>query len=186
MEPIRIENVRLSFPGLFEAVQFEGKGDFNYRASFLVEPGSKADKQILAAIDAAATDKWGAKAEVNLAKAKANPQRICYVDGALKSYDGYEGSWALSASRKLDKGRPGVYDKDKSPLSAGDGKPYAGCYVNAKIEFWAQDNQYGQAVRCTLIGVQFARDGDAFSAGSKPSDDDFDGIGEGAAAEDMV
>lgn len=186
MEPIRIEGVRLSFPDLFEAVQFEGKGDFSFRASFLVEPGSKADKQILAAIEATAKDKWGAKYAPLLAAAKANPQRICYVSGDLKVYDGYAGMMALSASRKLDKGRPGIYDKDKSPLSASDGRPYAGCYVNAKVEFWAQDNQFGKAVRCTLIGVQFAGDGDAFSAGSVPSQDDFDALDAGADAEGMV
>lgn len=173
---VKLNNVRLSFPDLFEATQFDGKGPFNYGASFLVEPGSANDKAILAALETVAKEKWAAKAPAILTAAKANPQKICYVNGDLKDYDGYAGHWALSSKRAQDKGRPGVYDRDKSPLSVEDGKPYAGCFVNANVEFWAQDNSFGKAVRCTLVGVQFCGDGDAFSAGSVSKPDDFDDL----------
>lgn len=183
---VKLVDVRLSFPDLFEAVQFDGKGPFNYGASFLIEPGSANDKAVQAALVKAANDKWAAKGPAILSAAKANPQKICYISGDLKEYDGYAGMMALSAKRGQDKGRPGVYDRDpRRVLSVEDGKPYAGCYVNATVEFWAQDNSFGKAVRCTLIGVQFARDGDAFSAGSKPNEDDFDDLGTGADAGDL-
>ncbi len=59
--------------------------------------------------------------------------------------------------------RPLVLDKDaKTHLYATDGKPYAGCYVNASIDIWAQDSQYGKRVNAGLRGVQFIRDGDKF------------------------
>jgi len=185
---IRIENVRLSFPDLFEATQFEGQGPFKFGATFLVAPGSKADKAIRAKIDEVAQSKWAAKAPaiVKAQYAKDNSQSFCYTTGDQKAYDGYEGMMVLRATRDLDKGRPGVYDLDRSPLQPEDGKPYAGCYVNASVEFWAQDNKYGKSVRCTLVGVQFAADGDAFSAGSKASEDDFDDLGEGAEAEELA
>lgn len=173
---VKITNVRLSFPDLFEATQFDGKGPFSFGAQLLVEPKSANDKAINAAIDRAAKDKWGAKASAILTAAKANPQKICYVNGDLKDYDGYAGMWALSAKRAQDKGRPGVYGRDKAPLTAEDGIVYAGCYVNCTVEFWAQDNAFGKAVRCTLVGVQFAADGDAFSAGSKADPDDFESL----------
>lgn len=173
---VKLNNVRLSFPDLFEAVQFDGQGPFNYRATFLVEPGSANDKAINDAMAEVAKEKWAAKAGPILAAAKANPQKCCYVSGDLKEYDGYAGMMALSCSRGQDKGRPGIYDKDKSPLQVSDGKPYAGCYVNASVEFWAQDNTYGKALRCTLVGVQFNADGDAFTAGSQPSEDDFEDL----------
>ena len=48
---IIIKNVRLAFPDVREAVQFQGTGPFNYKATFLVPPGSDADKAILAAIE---------------------------------------------------------------------------------------------------------------------------------------
>ena len=177
-DPIRIDNVRLSFPDLFEAVQYENDGNFKYKATFLVEPGSTADKHILAAINTVAKEAFKDKAADVLKMARSKgAQGFCYTNGGDKSYDGYEGMMALGTSRSQDKGRPGVYDRDKTPLTQQDGKPYAGCYVNAKVEFWPQDNKFGRTVRCTLISVQFAKDGDAFSAGSKPSEDDFDDLG---------
>lgn len=171
---IRLENVRLSFPDLFEAKQFDGKGEFKFGASFLIEPGSANDKKVQAELVRVASDKWGAKGPATLKAAQANPQKICYISGDLKEYDGYAGMMALSAKRDIGKGRPGVYARDKSPLSEEDGVVYAGCYVNASVEFWAQDNSFGKAVRCTLVGVQFSSDGDAFSAGSKSDPDDFE------------
>lgn len=181
---VKLNEVRLSFPDLFEAVQFEGQGPFNYRAAFLVEPGSANDKAITAAMGEVAKEKWAAKAGAILTAAKASPQKCCYISGDLKEYDGYAGNMVLSSSRQQEKGRPGVYDRDKSPLSVEDGKPYAGCYVNATVELWAQDNSYGKAIRCTLVAVQFAKDGDAFSAGSKPSEDEFDDLS--AEGEDVL
>ena len=50
---------------------------------------------------------------------------------------------------------------------------YSGCYVHAKVNFWAQDNQWGRRVNCSMLGVRFARDGDHFSGGAKASAEDF-------------
>lgn len=174
---IALQNVRLSFPDLFEASEYEGK--FNFGATFLVEPGSATDKAITVAVQEVAKEEWKEKgaAIVKAAQAGGN-QKICYWSGDLKTYDGYQGMMALTAKRGQDKGRPLVLDRDKTPLALGDGKPYAGCYVNASVELWAQDNKYGKTIRCTLLGVQFAKDGDSFSAGSAASEDDF-GVVEG-------
>lgn len=173
---------RLSFPDLFEAVQYQGTGPHNFRASFLIDPASQYKAAIDGAIQAVAKDKWGAKAGAILPTLVGNSQKCCFVDGATKAYDGYAGNWALTATRPLEKGRPLILDQQKQPLVAADGKPYAGCYVNASVEFWAQDNSYGKGIRCTLLGVQFARDGDAFSAGSVANPDDFEDIAAGADA----
>ncbi|MDB5964786.1 MAG: bbp40 [Polaromonas sp.] len=181
-----ITNARLSFPDLFEAVQFDGKGPFNYGCQLLI----KADDAQKAAIDKivlqVAKDKWGAKAPAIFAGIEGNPQKCCWIDGAKRTYDGYEGNWALSTKRDQSKGRPLVFDQKKQPLVAADGKPYAGCYVNASVEFWAQDNSFGKGIRCTLLGVQFAKDGDAFGGGSPANPDDFAELAEGATADDLA
>lgn len=78
--------------------------------------------------------------------------------------------------------RPLVVDVNKAPLTAEDGKPYAGCYVNASIELWTQDNNYGKRVNATLRGVQFYKDGESFAGGGVASDDDFDDL----TADDLV
>ncbi len=50
---------------------------------------------------------------------------------------------------------------DKTALTEADGRIYAGCYVNFNVDIWAQDGQY-TGIRCSLNGVQFVKDGDAF------------------------
>jgi hypothetical protein len=195
-----IRGARLSFPDLFEATTVNGQGKPSFRAQLLVpETGGDAKasvdggatwgpaKQVIEqAIAATAKDKWAAKAPQIIAANEGIPQKHCFIDGRKRSYEGYEGNWALSASRPEEKGRPLVFDQQKNPLVAADGKPYAGCYVNASVEFWAQDNQHGKAVRCSLNGVQFARDGDAFAGGAPASPDDFEALAEGADAGDLA
>lgn len=183
---VQLKDVRLSFPDLFEAKQFEGQGPFSYRAAFLQSEDQKvylqqADKSwkpttMAKVIEAVAADAWKTKAGTILKTLEGNPQKCCWYDGNQKSYDGYEDNFVLSASRGQDKGRPLVMDRDKTPLTERDGKPYAGCYVNATVEIWAQDNKFGKGIRATLRGVQFLRDGDAFSAGTPVNEDEFDEI----------
>ena len=112
--------------------------------------------------------------------------KVCYWSGDTKEYDGYAGQMALTAKRQESKGRPLVIDKDKSPLTEADGKPYAGCYVNASVEIWAQENKYGKTLRCELLGLQFAADGDAFSAGSVADEADFDDLSDSGDADDLA
>lgn len=178
---IILRNVRLSFPDLYVPKQFEGAGKFKFSGTFLVEPGSENDKLIHAAIQKAAVDKWGAKAADTLKGLMGQSQKCCYLDGAMKEYDGYAGKWALTAKRDQEAGMPKLIDKDMTELTPISGKPYAGCYVNAKVQIWMQENQWGKGIRCTLITVQFAGDGDAFS-GSGPADaEGFEAVEDEAA-----
>ncbi|MGJ0626521.1 ssDNA-binding protein, partial [Xenorhabdus bovienii] len=89
------------------------------------------------------------------------------------------------ASRTIAKGRPLVIDCDRTPLTAQDGRPYSGCYVNATISIFAYDKK-GKGIGASLGGVQFLRDGDAFAGGGVASVDDFDDLSEGADAEAEV
>ncbi|MEX3629075.1 MAG: ssDNA-binding protein [Burkholderia sp.] len=195
MAIVKLKDVRLSFPDLFEAVQYEGKGPFNYRATFLQPKGQAVYAQqddkswkpstMAKVIAQVAKDKWGAKAEAVLKSIANNNQKLCWIDGASKEYDGYDGNFYLSASRGQDKGRPLIVNHDKAPLTAADGKPYAGCYVIGTVEIWAQDNSFGKGIRATLRGVQFLRDGDAFSAGTPVTDDDFEEIDAPETVDDL-
>ncbi len=87
---------------------------------------------------------------------------------------------------RLTKPRPTVIDRDRTALIQADGRPYAGCYVNAVVDIWAQDNNFGKRINASLSGVQFLRDGDAFAGGGVAAPDDFDDISEGADAEGLV
>lgn len=176
---IKLNAVRLSFPQLFEAKTVNGEGKPAFSAAFLVDPKSPQVSVINNAINAVATEKWGAKAEAVLKTIRA-ADKTCLHSGDLKSnYDGFEGMLYVSARNAI---KPLVIDTNRSPLTEQDGKPYAGCYVNVSLELWAQDNNYGKRVNATLMGVQFFKDGESFAGGGVASEDDFDDL----SIEDLV
>ncbi len=187
---ITLKSVRIAFAnGLFEARSVGDSAKATFNASFLFAPGSDQHKEISTAIKQVAAEKWKAKAD-DIVKTLAATDKLCCHDGDLKpNYAGHPGNKYVSANNAV---RPEVRDRDgRTPLAAADGRPYSGCYVNAILDIWAQDNKYGKRVNATLLGVQFLRDGEAFSGGASAADDDFedvsgDGSSSPATADDLV
>lgn len=179
---LNLPNTRLTFPSLFEASDFDGDGNFKYRAGLLIPKGSDNDKKIWAAVKQVAKDAWGAKYESILESIKHIPNRAGYRDGDVKGAEEYAGCMYLNAANKA---RPLVIDRDKTPLVAADGRPYSGCYVSAVVTIYAYDNK-GKGIGFSLGGIQFYRDGDAFAGGGVASGDDFDSIEEGTDAGEFV
>ena len=178
---LKITSARLAFPQLFEAKTVNGEGKPAFSASLLLDPADPQVKTIHQAIDAVAKEKWGPKADALLKQMRAG-DKVCLHDGDLKSsYDGFAGNLYVSARSQT---RPLVLDADKTPLTEADGKPYSGCYVNAVVELWPQDNNYGKRINARLTGVQFLKDGEAFAGGGSASEDDFEVVGD--AAMDLV
>ena len=161
---IKLNNVRLSFPSIFNKSEFNGQVG-KFEATFLMNKESQA-KMI--------TD---VEAQIALIqkdnKAKVSPDKLCLKDGEFVDYDGYAGCMSIKAGSNR---RPTIIDRDKAPIVEDDNIVYAGCYVNAVIELWYQDNSYGKRVNCNLLGIQFAKDGDTFGAGDTDVSDDFDTI----------
>lgn len=176
---IRLNAVRLSFPQLFEAKTVNGEGKPAFSAAFLISPKDPQIAMINTAISTVAAEKWGAKADAILKTIRA-ADKTCLHSGDLKAnYDGFEGMMYISARNPL---KPSVVDTNRSPLVAEDGRPYAGCYVNAVLELWTQDNNYGKRVNATLMGVQFFKDGESFVGGGVADAEDFDDL----TIEDLV
>jgi hypothetical protein len=168
MTAIVLKNVRLSFPQIWTPKAFAQGQDPRFNANFLIDKETQGDliKKLEAAIADVAKEKWKDKVPKGL--------KICMGDGEEKDYDGYDGSMYVSASTKV---RPVIVDQKKNPLAEEDGKPYAGCYVNAAISLWSQDNQWGRRVNATLDAIQFVKDGEAFG-GKKVTADVFGEIEE--------
>jgi hypothetical protein len=192
MAKVKLTNVRLSFPVLFEAEQFDGKGPFNYAAVFLVEKDSANHKALIAGQNEVAKETWKDKAAAIMKNANEDKRTRFIKDGDAETYDGYAGMVHIRALRAKDKGRPLILDKKPKKedgsdniLTQDDGKPYAGCYVNATVELWAQDNKYGKTIRAQLLAVQFAKDGDSFAAGSKGSSDEFEDLSD-SGEDDLI
>lgn len=167
---ITLMNVRLAFPTLFEARSVNGEGEPAYSASFIFPAGHPAEQLVKDAIEKVGAEKWGTKWAA-VKKELTSKDKTALHDGDSKaSYAGFPGNLFVSSRSKV---RPTVVNRDRSPLTADDGKPYAGCYVNGIVEIYAQDNAYGKRVNASLKGVQFFADGDAFSGGAAASADQF-------------
>ena len=181
---IKLLNVPLAFPKLFEA-KAVGNGDKKYySAAYPIDPDGRNAKLIEEAIEKAGKEKWKEKAPAILANLKKKGDR-CYHEGDLTNdegevYQGFEGMYALNSSRQQKDGRPSLYGRDPKmgQLTEADGALYGGCFVNAVVDIWAQDNANGKRINCQLQGIQFVKDGEAFGGGGVASVDDFDELEE--------
>ena len=184
---VQLKHVRIAFiDNLFEPAQYEGKGDFRHSATLIVEPGSANDKAIQDAIQKEALALWGKKAESMLEDMRGNKNKFSYMknkkDKNGEVYEGFENMFALSGIRKQQDGAPLFLHNIKDPatgkaqrLTGKEGIIYAGCYVNAKVEMWAQGGTYS-GMRCGLLGVQFDAAGDSFGGASRVSDEGFEAL----------
>jgi hypothetical protein len=170
---VLLRNVRLSFASLHEPSEMESDDGTTrrfFKANFLIPKEGDEFKnvaKIKKAADEAKAKKWGSNPKD---WPKLKPEKICLRDGDLENWDGYAGMLYVSANSSVDR-RPQVItnrkDKDGNWIKAEPGherNPYSGCYVNALIRLWCQDNKNGKRVNASLEVVQFLRDGDAFGA----------------------
>lgn len=164
---IKLQNVRLSFPSLFQHAAFGGDTTGKYEATFVLD--KKEHATVIAQIEAEIL-----RLQKEEIKAKVSSDKLCLKDGDESGRDEFAGKMTIKTSTKK---RPLVIDRDKSPITEDDNKVYAGCYVNAIVSLWPQNNQWGKRVNAQLDGVQFARDGEPFGDGGV-SVDEFDAFGD--------
>lgn len=170
---VRLRNVRLSFPALFQPRAFEEGGDASFQATFLMDKDSEDSKLLAQGIAHVVKTAFKGK--------HPGPDRVALRSGKEKGDRGIDGYhedmvYLSSSSRK----RVPVVGQDMTPLEEADGKPYAGCYVNATVRLWPQDNKYGKRVNAQLRAVQFAADGEPFGEGSVNAEEEFADTAEGA------
>lgn len=173
MARFTLSNVRLSFPSLFEKAQYDGK-ETKYEATLLIP---KENEELLELIKThtkkALLEKFGSADKIP--KGITKGVRYCLRDGDDVEYDGYAGHMSFKASN--DK-RPRTMNRKKEPCEADSGLLYAGCFVDAIVELWVQNNNYGSRVNANLLAVRHREDGEPFGAGGIPADveDDFDDL----------
>ena len=174
---VRLKNVRLSFAALFEPEAFtdaSGKTKKRYKANFLIPKSDKKQLDLINdAIDQVIEEKWGKHPP------KLKSHQLCLRDGDEESWDGYADHEYVSSGNT----RPVVVvDRDgKTVLTEDDGRPYSGCYVNATITLWAQDNdgdKGGKRVNASLKAVQFVKNGEAFGAAPINPEEEFEDLGD--------
>lgn len=188
---VKLKNVRLSYAFLFQKkkdkpdTQNPGKIiQGKYACSFLFPKNTPEGKELLAAVKAAADevkkDKWGS----NPPKLKAD--KVCLKDGDAEGEPTeYAGHFYVAGSNP---DQPQLIDRKKGKdgkwvrLVGADGRPvqgatsllYSGCYANAVVRLWAQDNEFGKRINCSIEVVQFLKHGEAFGAAPIDADDALD------------
>lgn len=185
---VKLRNVRLSFAHLYEPQpgkvdeETGNVGEPKHNCAFLIPKNAAAcaphqdwavQRENIAAAKKAAEEvksaKWGKTPP------KLKPEKVFLRDGDLEDYDGYEGMLYISASNSR---KPVLKDrvKDSKTGKWADspvGQLYSGCYVNATVHIWAQDNKHGKRLNASLELVQFVRHGDAFGAKQVDADEEF-------------
>lgn len=173
---VKLNNVRGSFLYLFQPNTGPQKdSDPSYSATFLMDKKENAKDiaALKAGIDKVIRDAFKGK--------HPGAGRICLHDGSEKpEVDGYGADVMFVSARNAR--RVAVVDRDLTPLTEEDGKPYAGCYLNAVIRLWPQDNKYGRRVNASLGNVQFVRDGEPFGEKGRLPEEDFTNIEETSGA----
>lgn len=175
---IKITNARLAFSHIFVPKVWtddSGKpGAPRFECVLLLKPKDPQVEMIWDTIRQEANDKWGKDGPATLSSIiKLN--KCCFYDGDNKAEQpGFAGHMALSPHSKT---RPMVVDSDKrTPLVAQDGRPYSGCFVNASVDIWAQDNRFGKRINSGLVAVMFVKDGEPFGGGSVAEEDEFEDV----------
>lgn len=190
MSILMLKNKRIGFPAL-ATPQAIGDGEPAYGGRLIVDPNDDDVSVIDAAIRDVAKAKWKDTAEDVLTVLREE-KRICFEKAAYRNkktgkvYDGFEGKFSLGV--RNPKVRPTIVDRFGNEVTEKDdiGRLiYSGCYVHAKVEFWAQDNSFGRRINCSLLGVMFAEDGESFGGGAAPAQaSDFASMAQ--KAEDFV
>jgi hypothetical protein len=182
---IYLSNLRLSFPKLVEPVSNSSipNSDRKYGCDLIFEPGDSQFATVMAEVGSIAAEKWGAKAGAILQMVQNDRRLRCFGAGSEKvdsktmtPYEGYDGGKTYVAASANEDRAPVMIRLDGTVCDnlntmerqALARKMYGGCYVNAAISLWAQDNQFGRGIRCQLLAVQFAKDGSPF--GDAPPD----------------
>jgi hypothetical protein len=174
MSTIKLNNVRLSFPHLWKAQAPNENAEPRFSAVLLLDEKTHAReiKQIETVIAELA-----AEMKVKPAKLRSAP----LYNGEDKTnddgdyFDGYgPGIRYLNTANKT---RIPVVDRNPGvALAEEDGRPYAGCYVNASVSLWKYDNNWGKGVSAQLNAIQFHHDGEPFGAGRVDPEEEFEDL----------
>lgn len=195
-EIILLSNVRLSFPHIAEPQkQMSENGErVSYNAAFLMAPDHPGFLKFTEAVNAMALAKWGQHAPNVLQMCAADTKKRCYGKGEEKvnsktfqPYDGYAGNVYINAGKNvmpqiIGPNGIGIDPANIAECQAQARKMYGGCYVNAAVKPWLQENKHGRAVRCDLVAVQFFADGAPFGEGAVDASNLFGATPAAAAA----
>lgn len=185
-EIFKLHDVRASFAQLDTPKSFKPGQKKRYELTVLLDPTNAEHAKQIALIKDHAKKliiaQWGEKPEdLQLCFGLANdhPKK--------KKYDGYKDMFYFVMAKNEDDGPPTIVGRSKVDGAFVAQKPgmaewtFSGSFCNTNPTLWAQDNEWGKAIRANLRIVQFVRKGDAFGKGSADANDEFQALGDAPA-----
>ena len=170
---------RVSFPWIVDPqskVNEKGETIASYNCDLIFPPNDPGFNKFMQAYALLANEKWKENAQAAMQRTQQDRKTRCYGQGEEKAsqktfqvYPGYAGNLYITARSPR---QPQIIDIDGKPvdpsntmqLRAVASKIYGGCYCHAVIKPWVQQNTSGIGIRCDLVAIQFAADGEAFGA----------------------
>jgi hypothetical protein len=174
MTKLTIGPGRLSFPAIFEPQSADMGG--KYGLTILLPPDFDL-KPLHEALEAVATEKWGAD-KAKWPKKMNGPKQVIR-DAAEKQYAGYTPGWRFISLKS--KQQPGIVNASLEPVTDVK-EAYPGRWVRVTARAYAYDNVL-KGVGFALQNIQLLKHDTAFS-GAGRAEDDFDSFAEelGAAS----
>lgn len=152
---IKLDDVRLSFPSLFEKKVWPDFPDKlpAYEATFILDKvkHAKEIKLIQDRIEAII-------AENKISKNKIQPNHMCFKDGDNLDREEYEGCFVLK-TKSFNKFP--LVNKDLTRVDKDDNVFYPGCHVNTYValNFY---NKKAVGINAKVKSIQFRKDGEPF------------------------
>ncbi len=177
---IMLKNVRVSFPALFQRPRMRTTGEEgSFGARLLLDPENPDHAPQIEAVK-----KLIMKAckDSGVFEKVPPPDRRCLRSGNDSEREEYQGMILVSANNDtapyvFDGKRKWVQDESRNPI-------YSGCYVDAQINIWVQNNSFGKRVNAQLRGIAFAGDGKSFDGSYVPYEDVAQAFGATGSASD--
>lgn len=177
---MKLKDVRLMFTkNLHTAGSYQdGPGTKKFRTKFALDKNHPQLADVKAELNRIAVEEWKDRAGSILTAIKDNDQKMAFINGDLKQWEGAAGNYIITASNPQRplylRANPGTVQAPNL-ITAESGELYSGCYVVAHVSFWTW-NKPSPQINCNLLGVQFYRKGEAFSGGGTASLSEFGNV----------
>lgn len=171
--PVRLNNVILSYPSLFEPDEFGEQR--NYKTDCLISKKDPQFKELMSVIFKTL------KEDVGLTWDQLKHKPVKDFDHEAAERPELAGYAVVRAKSKADKKRPPVVDVKLLPI-ADESEIYGGVVANVHITAGCYDNKFGKGITLILNAVQKVKDGEYLggSGGRQTPEDMFEVIGETA------
>lgn len=188
---VKLSNVRFSYLNVFvprvnkgqPETDEQGNDKRKYSAALIFNVDSPEAKTLKETIESVAKEKWGEKA-AGVLKKLYSTNKVCLKEGSSRMgedgevLNGYEdrlfintSSPAAAAPRVFNKFGQKVTVETRGAFSGEARGPTSGDYGQAMIQLWAQDNQFGQRINATLLGIALSKFGEPLGRREMTDDD---------------